>query len=453
MAWASQFGRTGRSTSSGFTIAHVKAASDPNVRRLRAYVGTTTTIVAQESVGPYSGESTNGSTSERVTIDVPSAVQVYYKLKEETSPGSGVYIDISEPFTSDTIIGRSRPIRSDGESFSFGVIGDLHLDGNPGGVATSLIQQRLVNAAAKLRAYGVDFVISLDDEDFSAGAADDYLNRAFTDTDYTAVSDWVRPVSDHFPMYTMPGNHSCVSSYHTNGVANLALWKKYKINPSPENYWTLRWNDLFAFMGLEPYTSATSQTQTGYIPGAAQEAAIASFIASEYAKFRGMGNHHLFGAMSNIGGSTDYGRGGPGAVFDGGSYQALTLHPQMQDGQIDCWIHDHDHKWSHGTVNYPSSLGRAIEYFTCGTATKTITVSGFESYSAGYNANVTMRLAYPADSSPTWYGVWIVDVSPTAMIWTSYETDDGNGVARDVSRYSYTITPRWRKRRNRVVVA
>lgn len=217
--------------------------------------------------------------------------------------------------------------------------------------------------------------------DASGGTAKAY-GSALTNLEWVHARIQMRPITDAMPLYLVSGNWD-VSNDSPGGaaqVSNIAAMLKYFGNPpnlsALESYWLFENGDL-CFTGMDCYSNTLLKTIAGWQlddvgtdPAETQRSAInAAMLASAR-------SNKMRGAHQTLGGTTDYGRCGPGAVLQTGTYQKDTLHPDMKVEGTSVEFFGHDHIAAAAIVD-------GVIYAEAGTPTNGL---GVDAAGIGYTA-------------------------------------------------------------------
>lgn len=256
--------------------------------------------------------------------------------------------------------------RPAGNTFTFAIEADPHLDSNSIPEAYSLTLKNMLAAKP-------DFMFDLGDTFMSE------KEPAKNQTTVTARHVLFRPyfgsVCHSVPLYLVLGNHEGEVGWELNGTTNnLAVMacntrKLYYPNPLPnsfysgdtkeepfvglrENYYAFEWGDALLVI-LDPYWYTVAKADWGWTLGAEQYNWFKKTLSESKAKFKFVFCHNL------LGGYTKDARGGAeyadffemgGKNLDGSPGWATNrpnwpkpIHQLMVENKVTAFVHGHDH--------------------------------------------------------------------------------------------------------------
>lgn len=322
-----------------------------------------------------------------------------YRLKHRRipvrdAPGAKLEPPKSEAFSSSEYYTFRTP-RAAGDSFTFTIQADSHLDAN---VTPTVYLQTLANALADKP----DFHIDLGDTFMT-----DKRGRGFKDTlpQYIAQRYYFGQLCHSAPLFMVLGNHDGEVGYANDGPNSMGPWsfaQRTKYFPTPEimdggdgkamysgrtsyakgqgaNYYEFTWGDA-QFIVLDPFWFTTARPRGGGGGGPGRdkkEADVASTdenwsrtlgkeqydwltrtLEGSQAKYRFVFIHHLVGGLgkANRGGvesSVSFEWGGKNADGSDGFAEhrpgwAVPIHDLLVKHKVSAVFHGHDHLYVRG---------------------------------------------------------------------------------------------------------
>jgi hypothetical protein len=282
--------------------------------------------------------------------------------------------------------------RASGETFTFTIIADSHMNGGGGNV--SLYQQTLANVAAE----NPDFHFDLGDTFWTDGANSTTANQR-----YLAQRQWMAEVGHSAAIFTAPGNHENEEGWNFDDANSLALLninlrKNYYPNPIPddfysgntdtlaaidgdhfrEDYFAWEWGDAL-FVVIDPYQYTMTKPYSGTAGGEADDEGPASndnwdwtlgeeqyqwfknTLETSQAIFKFVFAHHMVGGLP----AYNYVRGGAEAanLYEWGGYNSdgstwgfdtersgwgnIPIHQLMVANSVSAFFYGHDHEYAY----------------------------------------------------------------------------------------------------------
>ncbi len=256
--------------------------------------------------------------------------------------------------------------RPAGNSFSFAIEADPHLDTNSNPSSYSLTLQNILGKCP-------DFLIDLGDIFMSEKLA--VVNQTNITARHLLYRPYFGATCHSVPLYLVIGNHEGELGWQLNGTATSMpvmtsnTRKIFYPNPLPNsfytgdtiaenfvglrgNYYAWEWGNAL-FVVLDPYWYTLTKPGWGWTLGAAQYNWFKKTITQSTAKFKFVFCHQL------VGGNGNDGRGGAEFVdfFEMGGENADTtygfttnrpgwgdpVHKLMKDNGVNVFFHGHDH--------------------------------------------------------------------------------------------------------------
>lgn len=256
-----------------------------------------------------------------------------------------------------------RPV---GNTFTFAIEADPHLDSNSLPEAYSLTLQNILAGKP-------DFMFDLGDTFMSE--KEPTKNQTTITARHLLFRPYFGSVCHSVPLYLILGNHEGEVGWELNGTANnLAVMasntrKLYYPNPSPnsfysgntkeepfvglrENYYAFEWGNAL-FVVLDPYWYTINKPDWGWTLGSEQYKWFTKTLTESKAKFKFVFCHNL------VGGNTKDARGGTefvdlfemgGKNSDGtngwSSFRSgweKPIHQLMVENKVTVFFHGHDH--------------------------------------------------------------------------------------------------------------
>ncbi len=280
--------------------------------------------------------------------------QLYYRFPGETGYRNG----ISGNFTTQ---------RAKGQSFSFAVEADPHLDEN----SNYYTFRNTLQNMSKLKP---DFMIDLGDNFMTEKFP--IVNNYYIEQRNLLYRNFWDNVCNNMPLYIVVGNHEgelgWLNTSQANDVFNMAnsIRRKYYPNPVPngfytgndvsdiwlgkrENYYAWNWGDaLFVVIDPYEYTLTKPTDAWGFTLGKAQYDWFRNTLESSKAKYKFVFSHQIVGG-------DNLGRGGAervnlaemGGQNSDGTYTFDTqrpgwgkpIHQIMVENGVQIYFHGHDH--------------------------------------------------------------------------------------------------------------
>ena len=259
-----------------------------------------------------------------------------------------------------------RTSRASGDTFTFAVEADPHLDVNSDTSAYKLTLQNILAA-------NPDFMLDL---------GDTFMSEKQTDVNQTVITNrhlLYRPlfgsVCHSVPLYLAIGNHEGELGWMLNGtnsslpVMTSNTRKLYYPNPEPnsfysgnsksenfvglrQNYYSWQWGNAL-FVVLDPYWNTTNKPGWGWTLGADQYNWFKSVITGSSTKYKFVFCHQLVGGNGNdarggtefaqlfeMGGNNTDGSYGFDAYRPGWQ---KPIHTLMKESKTTIFFHGHDH--------------------------------------------------------------------------------------------------------------
>ena len=283
--------------------------------------------------------------------------------------------------------------RISGETFSFAVEADPHLDTNTIPASYSLTLQ---NVLAKTP----DFILDLGDNFMSEKQP--VINQTVITNRHLLYRPYFGSVCHSVPLYLVIGNHEGENGWSLDGTPNSLpvmaanTRKFYYPNPVPDtfysgdtiaenfvglrqNYYAWEWGNSL-FIVLDPYWYTLTKPDWGWTLGADQYNWFKNVITSSHAKFKFVFCHQL------VGGNGNDGRGGSefAGFFEMGGKNLdstwgfdthrvgweKTIHQLMVENNATIYFHGHDHCYAKQDMDgivyqeVPQPSSRNITNFT-----------------------------------------------------------------------------------------
>lgn len=256
--------------------------------------------------------------------------------------------------------------RLQGETFTFAVEADPHLDQNSDTAAYSLALRNILLRQP-------DFLIDLGDTFFSEKQP--VINQDVITARHLLYRPFFGSACHSVPLFLALGNHEGELGWRLDGtdksmpVLAANTRKKYYPNPYPgtfysgnsksesyvglrENYYAWEWGDAL-FVVLDPYWYTTTKPGWGWTLGKDQYDWFKYTLSSSKAKFKFVFCHNLVGGNGNDarGGTEFAGLFEQGGYNLNGSYGFDTyrpgwgkpLHTIMKENNVSVFFHGHDH--------------------------------------------------------------------------------------------------------------
>ena len=313
--------------------------------------------------GSYNLKSSKLTTSKGIPLQteltsLATNTKYYYRTRYRISGTTSTFSTGSEH--------SFRTSRASGDTFTFAVEADPHLDINSDTSAYKLTLQNILAA-------GPDFMLDL---------GDTFMSEKQTDVNQTVITNrhlLYRPlfgsVCHSVPLFLAIGNHEGELGWMLNGTSSsLPVMasnnrKMYYPNPEPntfysgnskvenfvglrQNYYSWQWGNAL-FIVLDPYWYTTKKPGWGWTLGADQYNWFKSVITGSGAKYKFVFCHQLVGGNGNDArGGTEFAQlfemGGNNAD---GSYGFDTnrpgwqkpIHTLMKETKTTIFFHGHDH--------------------------------------------------------------------------------------------------------------
>lgn len=377
-----QFSYTSRVGETTATVIQTSETGDTTARGYRVHYGLSEAEVLAETNASSVVLSTTSANPERLLFALTGLIPnstYYYKVQYRLA--SGAWYDLMDNgvatgSTADgqAYIGQFKVRGAASSTAKIGIIGDLHVDGNPGNIR-SLMIPRLAHLASRVKTFDPDAVIQIGDYDFG------FLQTLQSSADAEAASyrNDIREITDFYPYYQVIGNHESFGLYLDALLGDSGLSRtigrlthlRYFGNPatadsSNEVFYDFVVGPVHCFV-VEPYTGTLHDTVEGWRMKPEEYAWLDSALAASTARWKVVLFHQLFG------GDIDYGRGGPLAVKNAGTYMARYLHPLFVRHKVDVCVYDHDHVYSYGNID-------DVHYVTASSPTIPFTPIGQSSY-------------------------------------------------------------------------
>ena len=256
--------------------------------------------------------------------------------------------------------------RASGNTFTFAVEADPHLDSNSDTAAFSLTLKNI-------RSANPDFLIDLGDIFMSEKQP--VINQQTITDRHILYRSFFDKVCPSVPLYLVMGNHEGELGWLLDGTANCLpvmasnTRKLYYPNPFPnsfysgdtkaennvglrENYYAWEWGNAL-FVVLDPFWYTTSKPGWGWTLGAEQYNWFKNVISTSKAKNKFVFCHNL------VGGNGNDARGGAefANLFEMGGYNidgtwgfdtfrpgwGKPIHTLMKENNVTIFFHGHDH--------------------------------------------------------------------------------------------------------------
>ncbi|MEY4335751.1 MAG: hypothetical protein RLZZ45_670 [Bacteroidota bacterium] len=296
---------------------------------------------------------------ETITIHGLSAdTRYYYRLQYKKGLGS-------DPFTSGTPH-RFQTQRKKGESFSFAVEADPHLDSNSIPEAYRLTLKNMLEKEP-------DFMIDLGDNFMNDKLP--LINRDEITKRNTLFRSFFNELTHSVPLFIAIGNHEGETGWKAKpGQDSLPIWarqtrKLYYPNPIPdgfysgnntetkgigypENYYAWEWGDAL-FVVIDPYCNTKNRGEWNWTLGKDQYDWFKKTLETSRSRFKFVFSHQI------VGGSGKEGRGGTEFVdlFEMGGKNTdgswgfdnnrpgwgKPIHSLMVENKVSAFFHGHDH--------------------------------------------------------------------------------------------------------------
>lgn len=289
--------------------------------------------------------------------------------------------------------------RPPGETFTFTVVSDSHMNIVAGAQVNSQLYQIALGSIAR---DSPDFHLDLGD----TFAMDSVTTQEQANNGYLAARSFFGLISRSVPIFIVLGNHEQEEGWHLRDTADLARTppvmsvnarKNYYPNPNPslgslytgnknnsgfgaqaingdhllEDYYAFQWGDAL-FVAIDPYWYSTTKPYMGNIgggepgPGSGdrwdwtlgleQYQWLKRTLETSKARYKFIFAHNLTGGIE------DYGRGGANAVPIGewgghdvdGTWSfdkkrpgwGVPIHQLLIDNHVSAFIHGHDHQFA-----------------------------------------------------------------------------------------------------------
>jgi hypothetical protein len=235
---------------------------------------------------------------------------VYYRLRFRAASGGDFLAGAESSF---------RTQRAEGQSFTFAVDADPHID-----IDKKTQPDLLRLAYANVASAGPDFLVDL---------GDTFLGDKFARTrdalaaQYASTRDYFGIFGASVPLYLANGNHEGEDGWVRDGTAdNLGVWAAtcrlayyptpvpgdfYSSGASdlpfigrPDSYYAWQWGDAL-FVVIDPYTYTVTDPRKagdmwGWTLGDEQYHWLASTLASSAAKYKVVFSHHVIGDVRGM---------------------------------------------------------------------------------------------------------------------------------------------------------
>ncbi len=331
---------------------------------------------------------------ERLTPSIPEDQVIpdvaRWDIDGLTSETAYVYQVIGLPIsnaTEDALLfeGRAMTARNSGASFSFALITDSHIGGDPA-FTNQGDSQTLTDVMTQVDASDPDFLINLGDMlDFHQwGFNDPPPTGEVVRAAYWAYRDLLGDTVARAPHFAVIGNWEGENGSYTEEdiLRSRTERKRYMPGPGPdtyaaggspdEDYYAFTWGDaLFIVLNVQSYTPTEHLIDTnGGAPedwtlGETQLNWLTATLENAESKWRFVCIHHAVGGAAGTDGNSAYGRGG-GQAADVG--EQAVIHQLMRDNGVQIFFYGHDHVFADMVVDdihytLPGSAG-AIWHFT-----------------------------------------------------------------------------------------
>jgi hypothetical protein len=319
-----------------------------------------------------------------LTLDGLAPDSLYYYRVRYRAPGSASFSASDEH--------RFRTARRPGQSFSFAVQADPHLDENS---STTVYAQTLANILADQP----DFLVDLGDASMADKCAiqGDVLCGKPNPPSAEAIfarnllhRSYFERVAHSVPLFMAMGNHEGEAGWLEDGTAsNVSVWdalarKTLYANPRPdsfysgssieapfiglrENYYAFSWGDALIVV-LDPFaytlrkpTRATDEEMWRWTLGETQYRWLRQTLETSAARFKLVFSHHHTGsAAPEVRGGAAFARyfEWGGRNLDGSNgFPAQRpgwgkpIHQLMADTGVNIWFHGHDHIYAAETLD------------------------------------------------------------------------------------------------------
>jgi len=330
------------------------ALSDKDMSVYLAYGISPGNLHLQTPMADFQANSSIEITMDGLNGNTTYFYQLYYKLNGESTFKTGT----SGTFTTQ---------RSKGQSFSFAVEADPHLDEN----SNFYTFRHTLQNEAKLKP---DFMIDLGDNFMTEKFP--IVNSYYIEQRNLLYRDFWDEVCNSMPLYIVIGNHEGELGWFNSGqltdkynIANI-IRRKYYPNPTPddfytgndlsditlgrrENYYAWNWGDAL-FVVIDPYefTMVKPSDAWGFTLGKEQYDWFRSTLENSKAKYKFVLSHQIVGGdkegrggaervhLAEMGGQNTDGTYG----FD---YQrpgwGKPIHQIMVENGVQIFFHGHDH--------------------------------------------------------------------------------------------------------------
>ena len=258
--------------------------------------------------------------------------------------------------------------RPKGNSFSFVVEADPHLDSNTTPLSYRLALQHMLSKKP-------DFLIDLGDNFMSEKLPVDSQNVAGITYRHQLFRDYFKDITHSVPLFLTLGNHEGESGWIPGSTStslpalSASIRKEYYPNPYPNNfysgntvadpiiglredYYAFEWGDAL-FIVIDPYWYTHSKPGWGWTLGIDQYNWLKRIITTSTAKFKFVFSHQL------VGGNGNDARGGVefAKLFEMGGYNldgtygfdsnrpgwSKPVHSLMKENGGSIFFHGHDH--------------------------------------------------------------------------------------------------------------
>jgi len=256
--------------------------------------------------------------------------------------------------------------RPAGNTFTFAIEADPHLDSNSLPEAYTLTFQNILAAKP-------DFMFDLGDTFMSE--KEPTKNQATITARHLLFRPYFGSICHSVPLYLILGNHEGEVGWELDGTANnLAVMasntrKLYYPNPLPnsfysgntkeepfvglrENYYAFEWGDAL-FVVLDPYWYSINKPDWGWTLGNEQYNWLRKTLSESKAKFKFVFCHNLVGGSGNdarggtefvdlfeMGGNNSDGTSGWSSFRQGWE---KPIHQLMVENKVTIFFHGHDH--------------------------------------------------------------------------------------------------------------
>ena len=338
--------------------------------------------------GAASGSYTAQTTTAAATTTTPAVLAMsglapdtsyYYRARYRPKTESAYRTDTEHVFHTK---------RLSGNTFTFAIQADPHLDGNSG---TTVYTRTLSNELADKP----DFLMDLGDTSMVEKCAIDGTTlcvppapatQASVTARYALLRSYFDQVCHSMPLLMVLGNHDGETGWADVPSANqLDTWsvltrKIFFSNPEPDrfytgssvsaagiglrqNYYAFEWGNAL-FVVLDPYTYTPTKPSAngwGWTLGATQYQWFAKTLASSRARYKFVFSHHMLGGN----GSETRGGAAFASYFEWGGRNldgtwafntqrpgwAAPIHQLMVDNHVTAWFHGHDHLYAREEVD------------------------------------------------------------------------------------------------------